>query len=83
MTDWIKLILGILLILAGIVFGCYVGIYLMLFKGIVQIVQSVTPEVIAWGIAKGILKIIFAGTLGVLSAFLLILPGVGLIKTIK
>lgn len=83
MSDWIKLILGILLVLAGIVFGCYVGIYLMLFKGIIQIVQSITPEVVAWGIAKGILKIIFAGTSGALSAILLILPGLGLIKAIK
>jgi len=74
-----KTILGLVLIVLGVLLGFYVGAYLMFFKGIVQIVQNITPQVNAVGISLGALRIVFATLLGWVCAIILILPGVKLI----
>lgn len=53
-----KKIIGILIAIVGIVLGIYVGIWLMLVGGIIQIVNSINP-INGLGIALGILRIIF------------------------
>lgn len=53
-----KKIIGILIAIAGIVLGIYVGIWLMFAGGIIQIVNSINP-INGLGIALGILRIIF------------------------
>ncbi len=53
-----KKIIGILIAIAGIILGIYVGIWLMLVGGIIQIVNSINP-INGLGIALGILRIIF------------------------
>lgn len=53
-----KKIIGILIAIAGIILGIYVGIWLMLVGGIMQIVNSINP-INGLGIALGILRIIF------------------------
>ena len=79
-----KLILGVLLVLAGIALGLYVGVYLMLIGGIVGIIEQIkAPEIDAMTLALNIVKIPFAGFTGVLSAFVLIIPGFGLIASSK
>lgn len=62
---------GILIIIASILFGIYVGGYLMFYGGIVQVIEAfqVTP-IAAGSIALGIIKVIFAGMGGVVVAFL-------------
>ena len=59
-----KQILGMLLIGLGIVGGLYVGIYLMFIGGIIQLIQSGSPVVVASGIAIGIARIVFASFVG-------------------
>ena len=61
-------ILGGLSFVASIGLGLYVGGYLMLFKGVIQIIDAakLTP-VSSEGIAIGLLKIVFASFLGVVS----------------
>jgi len=72
-----KLIIGLILILGGIIVGVYVGLWIFFIGGIVQIIEQIkSPEnvdvlAIAWGIAK----IFLAGTVGVLSSLLGIIPG--------
>lgn len=53
-----KKVIGILIAIAGIILGIYVGIWLMLVGGIIQIVNSINP-INGLGIALGILRIIF------------------------
>lgn len=63
-----KKIIGILIAIAGIALGIYVGVWLMFIGGIVQIVNSINP-LNGLGIALGIARIIFC-EVGVLIAWL-------------
>lgn len=74
-------VFGVLLIVAGVAFGVYVGLWLMFIGGIVQIIDAVkaTP-VDGLDIAIGIVKIIFAGAAGGISAVVAILPGAAMLK---
>lgn len=75
-----KPLIGIGLVLGGIVFGLYVGLWLCLIGGIVTIIQQLqAPNIEALTVAWAIVRIIFAGAAGVLSAFALILPGLATI----
>lgn len=60
-----KKILGILIIIATIILGAYVGIWVMLVGGIIQIVNSINP-VNGMGIAIGIIKILFCEIAGLI-----------------
>lgn len=75
-------IFGFLLVLAGIVLGVYVGLWLMFIGGIIQVIDAInanpTP---ALDVALGVCRIVFAGGVGWLSALLLIIPGVAMIST--
>ena len=51
-------LLGILFIILGTALGIYVGGYLLLFGGIMQIINSISP-LDASGIITGIIKILF------------------------
>lgn len=68
-----KKIIGILIAIAGIALGIYVGVWLMFVGGIVQIVNSFNP-VNGLGIALGIAKVVFC-EIGGLIAYLGILIG--------
>lgn len=63
-----KKIIGILIAIAGIALGIYVGVWLMFIGGIVQIVNSINPTN-GLGIALGIVRIVFC-EVGVLIAWL-------------
>ena len=76
-----KAIFGLLLILGGIVFGVYVGVWVMFVGGIVQCIEQIKAENMqAIILAYGILKIIFAGFVGWFSAIILIIPGVAVLN---
>lgn len=71
-----KAFLGLLLIIAGIVLGLFVGIYVMLVGGIVQFVNGVTTDPVnAADIAWGIVRVALASFAGWLSVALLAIPG--------
>ena len=53
-----KKIIGILIAIVGIALGIYVGVWLMIVGGIVQIVNSINP-INGLGIALGIARIVF------------------------
>lgn len=61
----LKRCFGGLLILLGIVLGTYVGIYLLLFGGITQLLEAIKANPInSMGVAWGIIKILFSGFVG-------------------
>ena len=44
--------------IVGIILGCYLGGYLMLFKGIIQIINAINP-LQATQLAIGIIRVLF------------------------
>lgn len=77
-----KMLFGIILILAGIVLAAYVGFWLFFVGGIVTIVNAVKVDpVSATSIAWGAVKILSAGVAGGLSFWALALPGIALMKS--
>ena len=72
-----RVYIGLIMIIGGIVLGIYVGAWLCFIGGIVQIINEVkSPEaarglVILWGIFRILLTI----PAGLFSAFVLIIPG--------
>ena len=80
-----KTILGIAMIITGIVLGLYVGLWLMFIGGIAGLINVVVGAVAGHGIsgmvvAIDVVKIMFAGLTGWLSAFVLIIPGFAMLK---
>ena len=77
-----KAIIGLILIIAGIVLGLYVGIWVCFIGGIVQVIDQIrAPELTATIVAWGIAKIFLAGLFGWLSAMLGIIPGYALLHS--
>jgi len=76
-----KLWIGIGLVICGVILGIYVGIWLCFIGGIVDVITQVRAEQLqAMGVAMGVVKIVFSGFFGWLSAALFILPGMGFIS---
>lgn len=75
-------IIGLLLIIIGIAVGLYVGVWLCFIGGIIDIVEvfNAGPPIEALKTALGIFKIFAAGVVGWISALILILPGIGILK---
>ena len=68
-------LLGIGLIILGVILGLYLGVWVMLIGGVIQIAKSIQPEVIATGIAWGVVRIILSSLVGWLSALICIVSG--------
>ena len=76
-----KAAIGLLLVLVGIVFGVWAGLWWAFVGGIMQIVAAVQASPVPGAdIAWGIVKIIFAGAIGGVSAMLLIIPGAAMLN---
>jgi len=77
-----KLIIGITLILGGLIFGLYIGLWWAFIGGIVAILEQLhhAPQLDALKIAFGIARVIFAVPIGQIAAVSMILPGMVLLK---
>jgi len=73
-----RTILGIATAILSGVLAIYVGLYLMFIRGIIQVVQSITPRVIASGIAIGIVRVIFASLVG----WIIFMVGLAMVRII-
>lgn len=81
MKNVVVAIVGLLMIIAGIVFGLWAGIWWAFIGGIVDIINEVrAPDLSAINVAIGVAKIFFAGLIGWAAAALLILPGSYIVK---
>lgn len=73
---------GFLLVVAGIVAGLYVGVWWAFIGGIIDIVNAFKAvDISGMAVALGLLKVLLAGLAGVLSAFVLIIPGIAMLKS--
>jgi hypothetical protein len=64
------------MILAGIVVGIYIGVWIMFIKGIVQIIEGAKYNPVnAIDIGFGIFRVLCSTVVGWLSTLLLVTPG--------
>lgn len=82
-----KKVLGVLGIIAGIALGLYVGLWLMFIGGIIGVVGFIQGLIDGntdgMLLAISIVKIVFAGFTGVISAYVLIFPSVAYLSLNK
>lgn len=71
---------GLALIVAGVILGLYVGLWLLFIGGIAQIINGIKMDFNALYIAVGIARIMMSGVAGFASALILIIPGRAIIK---
>ena len=64
---------GMIMILAGVALGLYMGLWICMIGGIVDMVNNFPHDVV--GVLWGAVKFFFSGLAGYASAFLLIAPG--------
>jgi hypothetical protein len=73
--------LGLGLIVLGVIVGLYVGFWICLIGGIVQVIEAVrAKDLIAFEVVVGVARIFFAGLAGYVSALLFIIPGYGMFE---
>jgi hypothetical protein len=76
-----KTFFGFILVVAGIVFGCYAGIWWAFIGGIVDVITAIrADDLIPMDVVIGVAKVLFAGFIGYASAALLLLPGYSMLK---
>lgn len=76
-----KKLLGLLMCIAGVCLGLYVGLYLCFVCGIIDLINQVrAPQLSASAVAWDIVRIMFAGFAGYVSAFVLLIPGMSLLN---
>ena len=72
---------GLLLVLAGIAFGVWAGLWWAFVGGIIQIIDALQASpVVGADIALGIVRVVFAGFIGGITAFVAIIPGAALLS---
>ncbi len=76
-----KVIVGFLLIIAGVALGLYVGVWLMLIGGIIQFVDAIKVDPVdTSGVAWGVVRVLFASAAGGFAGWALALVGVGVLS---
>lgn len=74
-------ILGVLMILGGIVFGIYVGLWWAFIGGLFDIIREVrAPYMQASNILIGVLKMVGAGAIGGIATICVMFPGAALMS---
>lgn len=76
-----NMVFGTLLCIAGAAIGLYLGLWWAFIGGIVDVITEIrAPELSAANIAMGVVKVLFAGAIGGISALCFLAPGAALIK---
>jgi phage-related minor tail protein len=77
-----KVLFGFALIVGGVAFGLYAGLWWAFIGGIVDVIREVRADNMdAGNVAIGVLKFMFAGFIGYVAAAVLLLPGIALVKS--
>jgi hypothetical protein len=73
---------GCLLVIGGIIFAAYVGVWLCFIGGIVQVIEVIrAPVLIPMDVAIGIAKFMFSGLAFALTATCFVAPGMALLDS--
>ena len=76
-----KTILGGVLVLGGVAFGVWAGLWWAFIGGIVQVIQAVQASPVdAMDIALGIARFMLAGVIGTLAATVVVIPGLKMLN---
>lgn len=76
MSDNVRGMLAIILIIIGVFLGLYVGVWYCFIGGIVDIIEQIrSADMSAVAVAIGITKVVFSGVLGWLSSHIFFLFG--------
>lgn len=82
MSNTVKLIIGLLMVISGVILGLYIGLWVCFGGGIVDVIEQIRAENLeAVGVTWGIAKILLAGFFGWISALVLCLLGIAFIKS--
>ena len=77
-----KKLLGVILIVCGILFAAYVGVWICFVGGIVQVIEAIRAvTLVPVDVAIGILKVICSGLAFSLTAFCFVIPGMSLLAS--
>ena len=80
-TRMARSFVGIIMIVFGIALGVYAGLWWAFIGGIIQVVEAVKASPVeAMDLALGIVRIVFAGAIGVLTAMVAVFPGYAMLK---
>jgi hypothetical protein len=72
----VKELIGLLLIIIGVIFGLYVGIWVCFVGGIIDIIEQIrATNLEAMSVAWGVAKIVFAEFFGVISGGIIVFIG--------
>lgn len=76
-----KNVIGLALIVAGIAFGAYAGIWWAFIGGIVDVINEIRAyDLSAVAVAIGVAKVVFASVIGYVAACIFIIPGYAMIR---
>lgn len=77
----LKLVFGVLLVLAGVGLGWYIGFWVMFVGGIVQAADALkSSPASSWGLAVGLSRIFLSSIIGYIVGMCIVIPGLTLIK---
>jgi len=77
-----KAALGVAMMIAGVVFGVYAGLWWAFIGGIVDVISAIrAPELVAMDVAIGVAKVMCAGVIGGVSGIIAVFPGYALFKS--
>jgi hypothetical protein len=72
-------IIGVVLMLAGVAFGLYAGLWWAFIGGIVDVIHAIkAPDMVALDVAIGIVKVMCAGIIGTMCGVVAVFPGFAL-----
>jgi hypothetical protein len=72
------------MMIAGIAFGLYAGLWWALIGGIVDLIRAIrAPELLPMDVALGVAKVVFAGVIGTVSGIIAVFPGFALFTSDK
>ena len=76
-----KKLIGLILVLAGVCFGVWAGLWWAFIGGIIDIVNAFkATDISGADVATGLAKVIFASTIGFVAAFLIAAHGLKLLE---
>ena len=77
-----KAALGVVMMIAGVAFGVYAGLWWAFIGGIVDVISAIrAPEIVAIDVAIGVAKFMFACVIGGVSGIVAAFPGYALFKS--
>lgn len=76
-----KQIIGLILVVAGICFGVYAGVWWAFIGGIIDVIEAIRAEhLVAMDVAIGVAKVCLAGIIGAACGIVAIIPGYALLQ---